>query len=95
MAAEDSDKERRILRVLRIVLGNIVKDTTPQPGTPHVLRDTTIDSIRDLFALISERERELADQAGLNRNERPYFTDEQRTTATIQVHRRSRTRKLN
>src|SRR5690242_10293878 len=68
-------KEQRILRVLRKVLANIVKDATPAPGEPHPLQESTIRDIRDLFGLISEREAELAEQAGLERNEKPHYAD--------------------
>jgi hypothetical protein len=73
---DQESKEQRILRVLRKVLGNIVKDAMPAQGTPHPFRQSTIDEIRDLFGLIAERERELAQMAGLADNEKPYFTDE-------------------
>ncbi len=69
-------KEQRILRVLRKVLGNIVKDAMPAHGTPHPFQQSTIDEIRDLFGLIAERERELALMGGLSDNEKPYYTDE-------------------
>ena len=80
-------KEQRILRVLRKVLANIVKDATPPAGMPHPLSEQTRIDIRDLFGLIAEREKELADEVGLNRNEKPYFTDEVRTTNVVKIHR--------
>ncbi len=87
MTEKELTKEQRILRVLRKVLANIVKDATPAPGTPHLLSEGTRTDIRDLFGLIAERERELADEAGLNRNEKPYFTDAPRTTNVVKIHR--------
>ena len=69
-------KEKRILRVLRKVLATIVKDATPAPGMEHPFKESTINDIRDLFGLIAERERELAQEAGLTANEKPYYTDE-------------------
>jgi hypothetical protein len=80
-------KEQRILRVLRKVLANIVKDATPAPGMPQPLSESTRTDIRDLFGLIAEREAELAEEAGLSRNEKPYFTDETRTTNVVKMHR--------
>lgn len=80
-------KERQILRTLRTVLGNIVKDATPAPGMPHPLTESTVHSIRDLFGLIAAREAELADQAGLNRNEKPYYVDEPQDVAVVNLHR--------
>jgi hypothetical protein len=81
-------KEQRILRVLRKVLANIVKDTTPPPGMLHPLSESTRHDIRDLFGLIAEREAELANEAGRgDRNEKPYFTDEPRKSTVVKLHR--------
>lgn len=80
-------KEQRILRVLRKVLANIVKDTTPQPGMLHPLSEGTRHDIRDLFGLIAEREAELAAETGLQRDEKPRFADEPRKSAPIRLHR--------
>ena len=85
MNDENLSKEQRILRVLRKVLANIVKDATPAAGMPHPLKETTILDIRDLFGLISEREAELADLSKPDRNEKPYFTDEKRTSNVISM----------
>jgi hypothetical protein len=87
MGIESVSKEQRILRVLRTVLGNIVKETAPRPGVPRPLSDQTVADIRDLFGLIAEREAELADEAGLDRKERPHFTDEPRSTHAVKIHR--------
>lgn len=86
-------KEQRILRALRQVLGNIVKDCAPRPGRPNPLQESTIEDIRGLFALIAERERELADAAGMTVKERPYFSDEPQSTHPLMLHKP--TRKLN
>lgn len=83
-------KEQRILRVLRKVLANIVKDTTPQPGMLHPLQESTRHDIRDLFGLIAEREKELATEAGLAANEKPYFTDAPRKSTVVTLHRPGR-----
>jgi hypothetical protein len=80
-------KEQRILRVLRKVLGNIVKDATPAPGMPHPLKESTIYDIRDLFGLISEREKELADQQNPDRNEKPHYSDEPKKSNVVNIHR--------
>jgi hypothetical protein len=87
MSDEASAKERRILRLLRTALGNIIKDTAPQPGMPHPLKESTVESIREVFGLMAEREAELADQAGLKRNEKPYYVDEPQDTAVVKIHR--------
>lgn len=87
MDIENPSKEQRILRVLRKVLANIVKDATPAPGMPHPLQESTIHDIRDLFGLIAEREAELAAAAGRTAVERPYFSDEQRSTQPVAFHK--------
>ncbi len=68
-------QEQRILVIMRTVLANIVKDTTPQPGMLHPLSESTIEDIRHCFTMISLRESELAEETGLVNNERPYFVD--------------------
>lgn len=87
MDNQELSKEQRILRVLRKVLGNIVKDTAPRPGEPHPLSESTIHDIRDLFGLIAERERELADAAGHTARERPYFSDEPQSAHVLKLHK--------
>lgn len=95
MSDEGLSKERLILSVLRKVLGNIIKDATPAPGMPHPFQESTIHQIRDLFGLIAEREAELAEQAGLNRNERPYYADEPQNISVVKVHKPRKGRKPN
>ncbi len=87
MNNENLSKEQRILRALRKVLGNIVKDATPAPGHPHPLKESTILDIRELFGLISEREAELADLANPDRNEKPRFADEPKKSNVINIHK--------
>lgn len=77
-------KEQRILRVLRKVLANIVKDATPLPGRPHPLSEGTIAEIRDLFGLIAERER----TRGRRRTERQRKADVSRSAASGQARGR-------
>ncbi len=77
-------KEQRILVVMRKVLAQIVKDTTPGPGMRHPLNEQTIKDIRDCFGLISARERELTEQAGIENNDRPRYADEQHTSKIIE-----------
>jgi hypothetical protein len=86
MGIEGLSKEQRILRVLRKTLGNIVKDTTPQPGFAHPLSETTIHDIKELFALIAEREAELARDAGFT-EARPHFSDDPPATRTVEFHK--------
>ena len=76
-------QEQRILVVMRKVLAQIVKDTTPGPGMRHSLREQTIKDIRDCFGLIATRERELAKEAGIETVERPHFVDEPQASKVI------------
>lgn len=80
-------KEQRILRVLRRVLGSIIRDTTPGAGMPPLLHEQTREDIRGLFALIAEREAELAEEAGLNRTERQHFSDEPQSATVVKFHK--------
>lgn len=77
-------KEQRILIVMRKLLAQIVKDTTPGPGMRHPLSEQTIKDIRDCFGLISARERELTEQSGIVNKDRPRYTDEPRTSTVIE-----------
>ena len=77
-------KEQRILVVMRKLLAQIVKDTTPGPGMRHPLNEQTIKDIRDCFGLISARERELAEQSGIEIRDRPRYVDEPKTSTVIE-----------
>ena len=79
-------KEQRILVVMRKLLAQIVKDTTPGPGMRHPLNEQTIKDIRDCFSLIAARERELIEKSGIKNRDRPHFVDEPKApgnTSTI------------
>ena len=82
---DDCSKEREIMMVMRKVLGQIIKDTTPEhKSMRHPLSERTIQDIRNCLGLISARERELADQAGMA-TEKPYFTDEKQTATVVPI----------
>ena len=72
---------------MRKVLASIVKDATPQPGMLHPLSDRTIQDIRECFGLISAREAELAEDLGLSRNEKPYYTDQPQKSNVVKLHK--------
>lgn len=74
MDTEELSKEQRILRLMRKTLGNVVRDVTPLGGRSNPLTDNTIQDIKDCFALISERERELAEQLNFDQS-KPYYRD--------------------
>jgi hypothetical protein len=92
MMTAASDKEREILMVMRKVLAAIIKDTTPpHRGIKHPLSERTIEDVRLCLGLISARERELAEQAGVA-PERPYYSDEPPAATLVslsQVKKRS------
>jgi hypothetical protein len=83
MNTEIHEKEKRILVMMRKVLANIVKDTTPKPGLRHPLKTDTIQDIRECFKLISARERELAEATGLQIKDRPRYADEPQTSKVV------------
>jgi len=73
---ETLNKEEVILQAVKNILTRVVKDTATPPELKHPLQDDTILAIRDCFGLISEREQELAKEAGREMSMRPKFTDE-------------------
>lgn len=82
MDTAELSKEQRILRLMRKTLGSVVRDVTPRGGQPNPLTDDTILDIRDCFALISERERELAEQLDFEQA-RPYYKDGEQPNAKV------------
>lgn len=82
MDTEELSKEQRILRLMRKTLGNIVKDVTPLGGRTNPLSGDTIQDIRDCFALISEREKELAEKLNFDQA-RPYYSDGEQPNAKV------------
>lgn len=74
MNTEELSKEQQILRLMRKTLGNVVKDATPLGGRPNPLTASTIQDIKDCFALISEREKELAEKLNFDQAQ-PYYAD--------------------
>ena len=74
MDTAELSKEQRILRAMRKTLGSVVRDATPLGGRPNPLAEATIEEIKECFALISERERELAAQLGFDES-KPYYND--------------------
>jgi len=88
--AGNSKKEREILLIMRKVLAQVVKDTTPPSrAMKHPLSDSTIEDIRNCLGLISLRERELADLDGVAM-EKPYFSDEKRVADVVPISEISR-----
>ncbi len=68
--------EERVLQAVKLTLANVVRDTATPHGMRHPLSDGTIEDLRQCLALVSARERELAQAAGRTAEKRPRFTDE-------------------
>jgi len=68
--------EARILQAVKLTLAKVIKDTATPHGMRHPLADGTIEDLRQCLALISARERELAQAAGKATGDRPRYADE-------------------
>lgn len=76
MSDAELSKEQQILRAMRKTLTSIVRDLAPRDGVESPLTPPTVENIRMCLGLISAREAELAEALGLDRNERPHYSDE-------------------
>ena len=86
MQAENKvSKEQRILLAMRKLLASIVRETTPNPGMKHVLSEHAREDIRMCFSLISARERELAEEAGLDLTMQPRYADQPSDSAVVSI----------
>lgn len=75
--------ERQLLITVRKTLAKVAKDTSVTGNAPHPLQQSTINAMRECFALVAERERQLAAQDGVAQNERPRYADEPKKTNVI------------
>ena len=78
-------KEFRVLRAMKSVLTDVIKDTTTTPGMVHPLSDKTIENIRQCLMLITARETELLDEAGETREMRPRYADEPEKNVVVPI----------
>jgi len=86
--AEDSVEER-ILQAVKLTLAGVIRDTATPHGMRHPLSDATIQDLRQCLALISARERELAQAAGKLLGAQPRYADEPgREDAVIRFHQK-------
>lgn len=85
MSTEHFSSEQKILRVMRKVLASVVKDVTPQSGMSNPLTDNTIEEIRDIFGLISVREKELLETFGQISADRPYYPGDKPAAKVIPI----------
>jgi len=81
--------EERILQAVKLTLAGVVRDTATPHGMRHPLSDATIQDLRQCLALISARERELAQAAGRPAGAKPRYADEPgHKESVIRVHKR-------
>jgi hypothetical protein len=76
MSDSEASMEARILQAVKLTLANVIKDTATPHGMRHPLSDGTIEDLRQCLALISARERELAQAAGKAVADKPRYADE-------------------
>ncbi|WP_245536560.1 segregation and condensation protein A [Thiothrix nivea] len=71
---------------MRKTLAKIIRDLTPSDSAlRYPLSDETVEDVKKCFDLISARERELAQAAGIDVRDRPHFVDEPRTTNVVPI----------
>lgn len=85
MSDNEYSKEEQILRAVKKVLTEVIKDTATQPGLKHPLSEPTINGLRDCLVLISNRERELAELNGRPMSMRPRYVDEPRAQGDVVI----------
>jgi hypothetical protein len=84
--SDTDNKEREIMRVMRKVLTTVVREITPpHKGLKYPLSEQTVEDIRQCLRLITAREKELADAAGRNVQERPFYADEPAQTKVVPI----------
>lgn len=84
--SEHFTTEKRILVAMRKTLGAIIKDVTPSSSAfQSPLSDATVEDIRMCFGLIAAREKEIAEEAGVEIKDRPHFTDETVTNNVVSI----------
>ena len=93
MSSHELSKEEQILRAVKRVLTEVIKDTATGPGMKHPLSENTINGLRGCLVLISQRQHELAEEAGRPNTMRPYFTDEPKKQDEVVVPISSLSRK--
>jgi hypothetical protein len=83
MTSEYLSKEHQIIATMLKVLSSIIRDTTPPPGRPHPLRESTIEDVKHCFALITAREQEIHKDAGKDMERRPRYADEPKKSHVV------------
>jgi hypothetical protein len=83
MSEAEISMEERILQAVKLTLAGVIKDTATPHGMRHPLSDATIQDLRQCLALISARERELAQAAGRPIGGQPRYADELGSKDTV------------
>ena len=79
-------KELQILVTMRKVLSSVIRDITPEPGMRHPLSQPTMEDVRQCLALITAREKEINELAGMPSQHRPQFVDDKNKANVVQFH---------
>jgi len=85
MSDTEPSKESRVLQAVKLAVTHVIKDTATQPGLKHPLSEATIEDLRQCLVLISEREREIADESGEGMTMRPRYVDEPAVAGQAEV----------
>jgi antitoxin component of RelBE/YafQ-DinJ toxin-antitoxin module len=83
MSDSEASMEARILQAVKLTLANVIKDTATPHDMRHPLSDGTIQDLRQCLALISARERELAQATGKAAGGKPRYADEPAREETV------------
>ena len=81
----ESNKEARVLKVMKQVLISIIRDTTVPPEVRHPLSASTIEDIKQCLTLIASRENELLEEAGYTNRDRPRYVDEPQDKVVVSI----------
>lgn len=91
MNADDLSTERKFMLLLRKTFASVVRETAPRDGVPSPFTEQTIEDVRLCLSLISERERALAAEEGVESQMRPHFVDEpQQSAQVVTLHTRKK-----
>lgn len=93
MSESEVSKELDVLKMVKRVLTDVARDTHVKPGLKHPLTENTIMGIRDCLALITAREKELAEEAGLSTDMRPRFPDQKPKSVVVSLDKLQRSDK--
>lgn len=93
MSEQTNEKEEQILKAVKRVLTEVIKDTATEPGMRHPLSDNTINGLRDCLVLISTREQELAAARGESLDMRPRYKGDAQPQGDVVVPIDALTRK--